>query len=149
MASEQTLYTNDGQWKVEVEAWKTNVLVYKSIGSEATVYHRQTHKNIWGNTVTDWVEKSASSISLHNVYSGSGPGTGTRDKTCTNASYCQLKEWAVGVTVTIPVDSPKDFGGGAILDIEKVDATVRVVIGNEVLTAQVSASSAFSDTGIW
>jgi hypothetical protein len=149
MASEITLFTDDGDWKAEVEAWKNNFLFYTSIGTEVRVYHREETTNIWGNTVTDWVRRSADSIFIRNVYSGSGPGAATREKTCSNRSYCELKEWAVGVTITIPVESPTDVGGGAILDIDEVDATVRIQIDREILTGEVSASSAFEDSSIW
>ncbi|MBK6660963.1 MAG: hypothetical protein IPM80_05080 [Proteobacteria bacterium] len=149
MASEITLFTKAGDWKAEVEAWKNNALVYKSIGTEVTVYHREQTKNIWGNTVTDWVRKAASSISITNVYRGSGPGAATRSKTCNSASYCELKEWAVGVTITLPADSFDDVGGGAILDLDSVTGTVSVVIGSEVLRGEVTASSVLSDSSIW
>jgi hypothetical protein len=149
MASEITIRTEDGEWKAEVEAWKNNFLFYSSIGCEVTVYRRERTTNIWGNSVTDWVRRAADSIFIRNVYSGSGPGTGTREKTCNDQSYCELKHWAVGVNVTIPVDSPTDVGGGAILDIDRVDSTVQVQIGREILTGEVSASSAFGDSSIW
>lgn len=55
MASEITLFSKSGDWKADVEAWKNNFLFYKSIGTEVTVYHREQTKNVWGNTVTDWV----------------------------------------------------------------------------------------------
>lgn len=149
MANQVTVLTKDGQSKVVARAWKNNFLFYRSIGTEATVFHREQTKNIWGNTSTDWVKHSASLISITNTYRGSGPGTGTRSKACPNASYCELKEWAVGLTLTIPVDSPTDVGGGAILDIDSVAGHVTVQIGEELLTADVSASSAFSDISIW
>ena len=150
MASEITLRTQDGQWKAEVEAWKTNLLFYRSIGTEVTTYHREQKKNIWGNTVTDWVKKSVTSISIENVYrSDTGNARATRGKTCNNASYCELKEWSAGFTITLPADSIDDVGGGAILELDKVEGSVEVVIGEERLTGKVSASSALSDTGIW
>lgn len=149
MAGEITLFTDDGEWKAEVEAWKNNFLFYKSIGTEVRVYHRERTKNVWGNTVTDWVRRAADSIFIRNVYSGSGPGAAVREKTCTDRSGCELKEWAVGVNITIPVDDPTDVGGGAILDIDEVEGTVRIQIGHEVLSGEVSASSAFGDSSIW
>lgn len=150
MASEVTLYSKDGSWRVDVEAWKNNFLVYKSIGTEVTVYHRQQTKNIWGNTVTDWVRANASSIFIRNVYKGTGPGSATRQKTCPSSSYCEIKEWAVGVTITIPTDGgDASVGGGAILDIDSVTSSVVVTIGGEHLRAEVSASSIFSDSSIW
>lgn len=150
MASEITLRTKDGEWKAEVEAWKTNLLFYRSIGTEVTVFHREQKKNIWGNTVTDWVRKAANSIRIVNVYTDdSGPARATREKNCTNSSHCELKEWSAGFTITLPADSIDDVGGGAILDLDKVEGSVEVVIGNERLTGEVSASSALSDSGIW
>ncbi len=150
MASEITLRTKDGSWKADVEAWKNNFLFYKSIGTQVTVYHREQTTNIWGNAVTDWVRKAASSISITNVYRGATGSTfATRQKTCANSSYCELKEWAVGVTITIPVESVTDVGGGATLDIDKVDGSVVVNMGGESLAGQVSASSIFSDSSLW
>lgn len=149
MASEKTVYSNDGNWKVEVEAWKNNFLFYTSIGTEVDVYHREKTKNIWGSTVTDWVKKPASSIHIENKYSGTGPGVATKTKTCNNASNCELKEWAVGISISIPVGSPTDISGSATLTIDKVEGTVTVQIGHETLKAVVSASSIFSDSSIW
>ncbi|MDH3336848.1 MAG: hypothetical protein OER22_01740 [Gammaproteobacteria bacterium] len=149
MPSETTLFTRDGNWKAEVEAWKNNFLFYKSIGCQVTVYHREETKNVWGNTSTDWVKRAADSIFIRNRYSGSGPGVATREKTCNEASYCELKEWAVGITVTIPPDGIDDVGGGAILEIDSVDSSVSVRIERETLTGEVSASSAFGDSSIW
>ena len=150
MANDVTVFTHAGDWKAEIHAWKNNYLAYKSIGTDVTVYHREQTKNIWGNTVTDWVKKPASLIEITNVYHGSGPGAATRQKACENASYCELKEWAFGVTITVETDTgDTSGGGGAILDIDSVDASVVVVIGDERLTGKVSASSALSDNSIW
>lgn len=150
MASEITLRTQDGNWKAEVEAWKTNLLFYRSIGTEVTVYHREQKENIWGNTVTDWVRRAATSISIVNVYrADTGFAQATREKTCRNSSRCELKEWSAGFTITLPADSIDDVGGGAVLALDKVEGTVEVVIGDEHLTGKVSASSALSDSGIW
>jgi hypothetical protein len=149
VASEITLFSKNGDWKADVEAWKNNFLAYKSIGTQVSVYHREQTKNIWGNTVTDWVSKAANAISITNVYKGTGPGAATRSKVCQNSSYCEEKEWAVGITISLPADSITDVGGGAILDIDSVTGTVSIVIGNEVLSGVVSASSIFSDSSLW
>ena len=95
------------------------------------------------------MRKAASSISITNVYRGTGPGAATRSKTCNNTSYCEEKAWAVGVTVTLPADSVTDLGGGAILDLDSVTGTVSIVGDNEVLRGEVSASSVISDSSIW
>ena len=150
MASEVTVYSKDGNWKIDVEAWKNNFLFYKSIGTEVTVSHREQTHNIWGSTVTGWVEKNAISISITNVYtgplaSGSG-GSITKSGTWNNKSYAELKEWAWGIKIKIPSGEP---GGDALLDIDQVDGSVSVNLGQEVLTAKVSASSIVSDSSIW
>jgi hypothetical protein len=149
MASELTLFSDDGDWKVEIEAFKNNFLFYKSIGTTVRIYHREQKENIWGNTVTDWVRRNARTILIRNVYSGPGPGTATREGQCTDASSCELKEWAVGFNVKLPADEVSDLGPGATLDLEKVDGTVTVTLEHDVITGEVSASSAFSDSGIW
>jgi hypothetical protein len=150
MANSVTVFTKAGDWKADINAWKNNFLAYKSIGTDVTVYHREQTKNIWGNTVTDWVEKPASVIEITNVYHGSGPGAATRQKSCQNASNCELKEWAVGFNITVQTDSgDTSVGGGATLDIDSVNGSAVIVIGDERLTGQVSAGSALSDNSIW
>ena len=150
MANDVTVFSKGGDWKAEIHAWKNNYLFYKSIGTEVTVYHREQTKNIWGSTVTDWVEKPATTIEITNVYHGSGPGVATRQKACPNSSYCELKEWAVGVNITVQTDSgDTSVGGGATLDIDSVNGSAVVIIGDEQLAGQVSADSALSDNSIW
>ena len=154
MASETTAYSANGNWKIKVEAWKNNFLLYKSIGTQVQVYHREQTKNIWGNTVTDWVKKKAISITITNTYKGSfvgggGAGSVTKSGTWRNKDSAELKEWAFGFTVTLPAQKPNDIGGGAILDIDSVDGVVNVSVEGSQLTAQVSASSIISDSSIW
>lgn len=150
MPSEVSVLSRDGNWKMEVEAWKNNFLFYTSIGTQVTVYHREKTTNVWGSSVTDWVEKKASSIFITNVYSGSvAAGSGgsiTRSGQWNNASEAELKEWAVGFKITLPSGEP---GGNAILDIDKVVGTVVVVVGNDRMSATVEASSIISDNSIW
>jgi hypothetical protein len=150
MPTEMTVFSKAGDWKADIHAWKNNFLAYKSIGTDVTVYHREQTKNIWGSTVTDWVEKPATLIEITNVYKGTGPGAATRSKSCPNASYCEEKEWAVGLNITVETDTGDvSGGGGATLDIDSVDGTAVIFIGDERLSGTVSASSAFSDNSIW
>jgi hypothetical protein len=150
MANDVTVFTHAGDWKAEIHAWKNNYLAYKSIGTEVTVYHREQTKNIWGSTVTDWVEKPPTMIENTNVYHGSGPGVATRQKACPESSNCELKEWAVGLNITVVTDTgDTSAGGGATLDIDSVDGSAVIMIGEERLTGKVSASSALGDNSIW
>jgi len=154
MADETTVFSKDGTFKADVKAWKNNYLFYKSIGTEVNVYHREETKNIWGSTVTDWVDKAVPSIEITNVYRGTGPGASpggvAKSKTCPNTNSCELKEWAVGGSITVTETGDTSEGGGAILEIDSVNGSVVVVLpSGERLTAQVSASSALSDNSIW
>lgn len=149
MPSEVTLVSRSGDWKAEVEAWKNNFLFYRSIGTQVDVYHREETRNVWGSTVTDWVSKPALSISIQNTYRGTGPGTAGRTVQCQNAAHCENKEWAVGVTLTLPVTSVTDVGGGAVLTLDEVTGVVAVSIPGEVMQATVTAGSAISDSSIW
>lgn len=149
MASEATVYSKDGTWKIEVEAWKNNFLFYSSIGTQVSVYHKIADTNIWGNATTSWKSKSARSITIANTYKGPVIGGGVGQvvdvRTWENTDEASLKQWAVGIKISIP----GGVGGNAILDIDSVDGEVSVNIGNETLTTKVSASSIFSDSGIW
>lgn len=149
MPDQITLFTRDGTWKADVKAWKNNFLVYKSIGTQVTVYHREQTKNTWGNTVTDWVQKPARLIDIANTYKA-GPASASRQASCPNASYCEEKLWAVGVSLTIPTDGgDPSVGGSAPLEVDSVTGSVMVSIGEEQLRGEVSASSALSDNSIW
>lgn len=151
MGNKLTLFTPDGQWKADLHAWKNYAFVYKSIGSEATVYHRESTKNVWGNTVTDWVRRTAF-ISITNVYHGSIPQTFTQNASV-NDSYAELKLWAVGIiVVTINTDTGGVDGrpGGATLDVDSVVAQISVSIpGQNSLSGSVSADNIITQNSLW
>jgi hypothetical protein len=152
MADKVTVTSKDGKWKADMTAWKNWVFVYASIGSEASVYHLQETKNIWGNTVTDWVSHTAT-IDIVNTYKGTvGSGFGTFVQSQSfQASDAELKLWAVGlISITISDGGASGSPGGATLDIDSVDAVITVIIpGVEPLVGKVSASSVISDNSIW
>lgn len=147
MASEKTVYSNNEDWKIKVEAWRNHFIVYQSIGTQVDVYHKENTTDTWGNDKIDWVKKNADSISINNQYSGTDPKIFiTRSKTCTNASHCEQKEWAVG-TITLS-DSGVGVGASQLI-VENVKGSVSVRIGREVLSAEVEAGSFFSDSSLW
>lgn len=146
MASEKTIYTKNRDWKVEVEAWRNHFFFYTSIGTEATVYHKEKTKNIWGNTVTDWVKKRASNIHIRNIYSDDYNNSITKEKSENNCKYLELKEWAVGFTINLNTGQP---GSVKSLTVSKVEGRVTVIIEGETLSCTVSASSYVSDNSIW
>ena len=48
MASEGTVFSKAGDCVGRHPRVEEQLLAYKSIGTEATVYHREQTKNIWG-----------------------------------------------------------------------------------------------------
>ena len=161
MVSKIEKYTKDGKWKVVMEAWKTYAYVYSSIGSKVTVYYKRTTNGVWGET-TEWVMKNANSIQLVNDYYGKGlagqSSTTERAPPLYNAPQSELKKWAVGLGISIPLDpnyapagSPRpDTGGIAELKVEGVVGHISVVIGDESFIGDVSAGTiSGSSSGIW
>ena len=152
MASEKTVYSNDQNWKIKIEAYKNYFFFYSDIGTKVKVYHKQKTTDTWGKTKTDWVKKAADSIYIKNIYSGDSPKlTLTKEKTCQNAKTCGLYEWAVGI-ILFKVTASGDLSAGpqtADLIVKKVTGQVSVRIGTETLTGEVSASSPIQDSQIW
>ncbi|HYK87803.1 MAG TPA: hypothetical protein VE398_03485 [Acidobacteriota bacterium] len=144
MPSELILYTNDKQWRVDLGSWTSDFPFYKSIGTQVTVYHRE-ETSIWGSTVTDWVEEPALLIGIRNVYSGAGPAVATREREWRNTTEAELKEWSTGGSIRLPADNIASAEGTAVLDVNKVEGAVTIVIRDETLVGVVSASSVASE----
>jgi hypothetical protein len=70
-ADYQTVYTSNGTWRAQINAWTTNLIAYKSIGATITVEHRE-----WvcsGVFCTDghhwhWVRREAVEMDVYNTY---------------------------------------------------------------------------------
>jgi hypothetical protein len=152
-SSSATLYSQDGQWKVQVNAFKNYYLVYSSIGTEVTTYHWEPQRrwyDPWYNFYR-WVERPVDSISINNRYTGLtaslSPAAANRSASAYNRSYLEEKLWAVGLGVSM--DASADTGlpdsgtagpcCGAKLDVRGVKSQVSVRIGNEVVSANVAA----------
>lgn len=140
MPSELTLYSNDKHWKVDLGAWINKSYRYKSIGTYVTVYHQEHTTSIWGGSVTEWEATPAQLICIRNVYGGAGPSVATREHKWRNAAEAELKEWSVGGPICLPSNSTASSEGAVVLDINNVQSTVTVVIGNETLSGMVSSS---------
>lgn len=139
MSAELQLHTNDGLWRVDLEAWAFDSRLYRSVGAHVTVYHRERTTSIWGGPQIDWEEEPAELIRIRNVYRGAGPGTVTREQEWRNESRAELKEWAAGGSIGLPADSASSAERAALFDIDGVESTVEVVIGQETLTGVVYA----------
>jgi hypothetical protein len=140
MATDLTLYTRDKHWKVEIAARTNDLHFYRSIGTHVTIYHRERITSIWGGIEREWEELPALVIRIHNVYSGAGPVVSTREHECRNRSQARLEEWSTGGPIHLRPDYSISGEVRADLDINKVEGTVTVVVGDETLTGLVSAS---------
>lgn len=142
MPSEITTISKDGQWKVEVEAWRNNFFFYSSIGAQFSVY-RKGGSSIWGGT--SWNSGKARRVTMRNSYNG---GLAFQDGQWNDAHNGELKHWAVGFQISIP--SGEISAGGPWLILTSVESVVDVVLPNgESMNFRVSASSPISDSSIW
>ena len=142
MPSEVTRISADGNWKVEVEAWKNNFLFYSSIGAQFSI-SKKGGSSIWGGT--SWDSGRARRVTMRNSYND---GQAFQDGSWSDASSGELKHWAVGIAVKIP--SGEISPGGPWLTLDRVESTVDVVLANgESMHIVVNASSIVSDSSIW
>ncbi|WP_239405178.1 hypothetical protein [Frankia sp. Cj3] len=150
MANHLTLVSRDGQWKAELHAWKSNWLVYASIGGEATLYHRQETKNTWGQSTVDWVETTGS-IFINNIYKGGGR-TFNQSVQFQGRSHGELKVWAVGfLKIDINIDTGDVSGSPttASLIVDSVEAHISGVVGSFEFEGVVSAATAIVQQSTW
>jgi hypothetical protein len=142
MASEVTRISKDGNWKVDVEAWRNNFLFYSSIGCQFSIY-KKGGSSIWGGT--SWDSAKARQVTMRNSYNG---GLAFQDGQWSNAHDGELKYWAVGFNISIP--SGEVGAGGPWLILTSVESIVDVMLQNgESMSIKVSASSPISDSSIW
>ena len=146
MASEMTLYTRDRTWKAELHAFKNSLFVYKSIGTEVTVYHLEhTHRFLFFGNKIDWVKKPADAISISNHYTGLlpslTPSAADRGAEAKNVDSLEEKLYAAGIGITLygPPIEGGSVGGNASLEVRTVTGQITVRIGNEVLRGTVDA----------
>jgi hypothetical protein len=150
MANHLTLVSKDGLWKAELHAWKSNWFFYASIGAEVTLYHRQQTSNVWGNTVTDWVE-TAGTITIDNIYKGSGLQV-AQNAQFSNRSHGELKVWAVGILkidIGLDTGSVGDGPQSASLIVDSVESHISGQVGPFTFQGVVTADSAIVQQSTW
>jgi hypothetical protein len=141
MASEVTRISNDGNWKVEVEAWRNNFITYSSIGAQFSIY-RKGGSSIWGGS--SWNSANARQVRMRNTYNG---GLASHEAQWNDASSGELKHWAVGFSINIQTGRP---GAGTWLTLTSVESIVDVVLANgEHMEIRVDAGSFITDSSIW
>jgi hypothetical protein len=147
-----TVTSNDGQFKVEMKAFKDWWFFYASIGSTATVFRRQQTKDTWGQTVTDWVPFGEALITINNIYRGSGLEFSRSIQV--RGSRAELKEWAVGffkvdIKIADAGVSTDTRPNAASLIVETVEAHIAASVPGNLLQGVVTASTAVTEQSTW
>lgn len=126
------------------ESFKSNYIVYKSVGGETEVLGKEMKRKWWCVWLCKRrVAKNAEKITVHNTYYHEvqpGVFASLQDfKICTNASSCSVKHWSVGAFVKMKFDSGGLGGpagaGGAELEVHGVVTTHEVIVDGETFTA--------------
>jgi hypothetical protein len=153
--------TQDGQFKVELEVWIRNLLVFSSAGSELRIYGWSSHTGAFGLGGSGWAEflvPPPGPVAIHNTFSGvvgaSGAAIGTAVQNCgqggqgftpglqgptSQALRLQCYLWSAGAAVKI------DLGSGSVspttipqLEVKSVGATATVTINGETVSVGVA-----------
>jgi hypothetical protein len=148
MATNAVSYTASGRWRVEIDAFKVNALVYKAIGATVRVKSKETVRTGlfgWGGTREDWVERPARYITIDAAFKGvlgSNPGVSNRECGTTSESSCDCRLWSVGFSISadatansgLPDPDTAGVGPGPSLNVRSVEAIGRAMIGQELIT---------------
>ena len=150
MSDTDIRYSKDGNWKVEFKAFKTNLFVYKEIGTKITVYHKDLARGFLGlgSKKPRWVERPATSLSIYNTFEGTlpnlSPSAAQRSASRENADSCECKLWSAGIGVSMDASASPglpDVGTAkpspkALLDVRSVRGRGTVFIGQEMIVLQ-------------
>jgi hypothetical protein len=134
MASKDVKETPDGQWQVELNAFATNLFVYKAIGSAIVTRRWERRRGFLGiGGGEGWVERPVDGLTVSNSYEGilpsTVPGVARRSAATRNSSSCDERLWSVGIAMTIPASADSGLpdpghatpGGAASLDVRSVE----------------------------
>jgi hypothetical protein len=147
MADRDLKFTKDGNWQVEIVAFKIDLFVYKAIGTTITARRREKARSWFGlgPEYETWVERPVDEIGVANVYEGILPSTisGVASRSCQerNRSSCDCRLWSVGLG--IKVDASASSGGpdtdtafpsrGSSLEVRSVTGSGSAFINGEVV----------------
>ena len=128
-------------------SFKSNYLVYRSIGGRTDVKGQQQKRKWWCAWLcTRRVEKNADRITIRNTYySEVTPGVFAvleRDpRTCLNASSCSQKEWSVGAGVTLefPAGGANPSTVSGLLPVDGVVTAHEIVVDGQTISIATSA----------
>ena len=126
------------------QSFRTNLLVYRSIGGRTEVKGSEQKRKWWCAWLCKRrVDKNAERITITNTYfSEVSPGVFAalerEPKTCNNASSCEQKEWAAGVGIKLqfPGTSPTTVGG--LLPVDGVVTRHETVVDGRTVSVVTS-----------
>ena len=132
---------------VTSKSFKTNLLIYRSIGGRTDVKGKETKRKWWCVWLCKRrVDKNAERITVRNTYfSEVSPGVFASleadPKTCTNASSCEQKEWAfgAGIKLTFPEGGPSPAPVDGLLPVDGVITRHEIVVDGQTMSATTSA----------
>jgi hypothetical protein len=127
-------------------SFKTNLLIYRSIGGRTDVKGKEQKRKWWCVWLCKQrVDKTAERITISNTYfSEITPGVFAvleRDpKTCNKASSCEQKEWAVGVGIKVqfPAGSTSPTTVSELLPIDGVITRHEILVDGRPISAVTS-----------
>lgn len=136
---------NDGGLVVS-KSFKTNLLVYRSIGGRTDVKGKEQKRKWWCVWLCKQrVDKKAERITISNTYfSEITPGVFAaleRDpKTCGNASSCEQKEWALGVGIKLefPAGGTSPTTVGGLLPVDGVITRHEILVDGRLISVVTS-----------
>ncbi|MEM8500947.1 MAG: hypothetical protein AAF542_23235 [Pseudomonadota bacterium] len=142
----------DDGGKYTSKSFKTNFLVYKSIGGSTSVKGKEKKRKwycVWLCKVRK--DKKVQRIVIQNTYySELSPGNFTlyqeQPKVCENSSSCTQKEWAAGASIKIPFP-----GGGTIDNLLPIDGVVtrhEIHIEGQQMKSELTSKGKHPDPGI-
>ena len=129
------------------KSFKTNLLVYRSIGGRTDVKGKEQARKWWCLWLCRVrVEKKAERITISNTYfSEITPGVFAvlerESKTCNNASSCEQKEWAVGVGIKLqfPAGGTSPTTVSELLPVDGVITRHEILVDGRLISAVTSA----------
>jgi len=137
MAKKDVKFSNDGNWEITFEAFRTNFVIYQSIGTAIGVRKK--------NSEGQWKYERAISISISNKYLGLLPSShpGQFSKPCPvvhNDCKAKCMLWAVGVGVSVDASASTGLpdtdtarpNAAAKLDVRAVIGHASVMVEGQV-----------------
>jgi hypothetical protein len=136
VASSTQAYTQDGNWRLVLSAWKVSLGLYNAIGATIKAQHWE-EQTVWlFSKRTDWFDKPVDSISVSARFEGilptNAPGIAQRGDLRQFSSEADVRYFAFGAGIMLAPDiGPAGPGGAADLLIRSVRATGGATINGE------------------